>query len=64
MDNAITGVDTLSEVKDLYVKANSLFTAASMNPREWTSNSTDFMDFVPREDQAGKSEHQVLECDQ
>ena len=56
----ITGVDTFSECKDLYVEAKSLFIAASMNLEELTSNSTDFMDFVPHEYQAGKSEHKVL----
>jgi len=60
VDNMITGVDTLSEAKDLNVESKSLFTSASMNLREWASNSTDFMDFVPRENQAGKSEHKVL----
>ena len=37
MDNAIAEVDTLSEVKDLYVEAKSLFIAASMSLREWVS---------------------------
>ena len=41
------------------VEAKSLFIAASINLREWASISTDFMDFVPHEDQAGKSEHKV-----
>jgi len=31
-----------------------------MNLREWASNSKEFMDFVPHEDQAGKFEHKVL----
>ena len=56
----ITGVDTLSDAKDIYTEAKSLFAAASMNLREWASNSKEFMDFVPHEDQAGKFEHKVL----
>ena len=31
-----------------------------MNLREWASNSKEFMDFVPHEDQARKFEHKVL----
>ena len=54
------GVGTLSEAKDLYVEAKGLFAAASMNLREWASNSKEFMDFVPQEDQAGKFEHKIL----
>ena len=60
VDNVITGVSTPSEAKDLYVEAKGLFAAASMNLREWASNSKEFMDFVPHEDQAGKLEHKVL----
>ena len=56
----ITGVDTLSDAKDLYAEAKSLFAAASMNLREWASNSKEFMDFLPHKDQAGKFEHKVL----
>ena len=60
VDNVITGVSTPSQAKDLYVEAKSLFAAASMNLREWASNSKEFMDFVPYEDQARKFEHKVL----
>ena len=31
VNNVITGVDTLSDAKDLYTEAKSLFSAASMN---------------------------------
>ena len=41
-------------------EAKSLFAATSMNLRERASNSMEFMDFVPHEDQAGKFEHKVL----
>ena len=60
VDNVITGVSTPSQAKDLYVEAKNLFAAASMNLREWASNSKEFMDFVSFEDQAGKFEHKVL----
>ena len=35
VDNVITGVDTLSDAKDLYIEAKSPFAAASINLREW-----------------------------
>ena len=60
VDNVITGVDTLSDAKDLYTKAKSLFAVAFMNLREWASNYKEFMNFVPHEDQAGKFKHKVL----
>jgi len=50
VNNVTTGVDTLSEAKDLYIEAKSLFTYNHL--REWASNSTEFMDFVPHEDRA------------
>jgi len=34
----------------LYTKAKGLFAAASMNLREWASNSKEFMEFIPLED--------------
>lgn len=60
VDNVITGVSTLSDAKDLYLEAKSLFAAASMNLREWASNSKEFMDFISQKDQAGKFGHKVL----
>ena len=52
MDNMITGARTFEEVKLLYTDAKSLFATASMNLREWASNSQQFMAFIPLEDKA------------
>ena len=60
VDNMITGVNTLKEAKTLYTEAKSLFLTASMNMREWASNSKEFMEFLPEQDKAGKLEHKVL----
>ena len=62
MDNIITGVNTYDEAKLLYTEAKSLFAAASMNLREWASNSPQFMAFLPREDKVTNilSSHKIL----
>ena len=58
VDNVITGVNSLEEAKELYTEAKGLFNSASMNLREWASNSQLFMAFVPHQDRVGELEHQ------
>ena len=50
VDNLITGVRNLQEAKDLYTESKTLFSSASMNLREWGSNSKEFTDFIAEED--------------
>ena len=57
VDNVITGVNTLEEAKVLYTETKSLFLTASMNTREWASNSKEFMEFLPQQDKADKPEN-------
>ena len=57
VDNVITGVNTLEEAKVLYTETKSLFLTASMNMREWASNSKEFMEFLPQQDKADKPEN-------
>ena len=45
VDNLITGVRNLQEAKSLYTESKTLFSSASMNLREWGSNSKEFIDF-------------------
>ena len=52
MDNMITGARTFEEAKLLYTDAKNIFATASMNLREWASNSQQFMGFIPHEDKA------------
>ena len=58
VDNVITGVNSLEEAKELYTEAKGLFNSASMNLREWASNSQLFMAFVPYQDRVGELKHQ------
>ena len=47
-------------LKAFYREAKSVFASASMNLREWGSNSKDFMKFIPHENQAARFELKVL----
>ena len=60
VDNLITGVSTIEEAKDLYNEGKSLFGTASMNLREWASNSQQFEEFTPQGDRAGNSNQKIL----
>ena len=60
VDNVITGVNTPTEAKALYAEAKKLFLTASMNMKDWASNSREFMEFVPQQDKASSHEYNVL----
>ena len=47
----------LKEAKPLYTETKSLLLTASMNMREWASNSKEFMEFLPQQDKADKPEN-------
>ena len=59
VDNALLNVHSVSEGLDLYTDAKSLFSSASMNLREWTSNSPELMARLPAEDRATSSTAQT-----
>ena len=60
VDNIITGTRTLNEVQHLYTDSKQIFARASMNLREWASNSQELMKFVPEQDRASGSNIKVL----
>ncbi|XP_060575739.1 uncharacterized protein LOC132733143 [Ruditapes philippinarum] len=60
VDNVITGSENESEAILLYKEAKQMFTDASMNLREWLSNSDIVNEIIPREDRAEQSVISVL----
>ena len=60
VDNVVTGVQNLSEAKNLYTDAKAVFANASMNLREWSSNSKKFSQFLAEEDRASGAICKVL----
>ena len=52
MDDTMTSVWDVSEVKDLYQQLCRLWQSAGMYPRKWLSNSLEFLKSVPQEDRA------------
>lgn len=60
VDNLITGVGNLQEAKSLYTESKTLFSSASMNLREWGSNSKEFIDFIAAKDRVSPITGKVL----
>ena len=60
VDNVITGTRTVVEAYDFYVEAKNIFQDASMNLREWMSNSTEFLNLILDNDRAHGENIKVL----
>ena len=60
VDNLITGVDTIDKGKSLYTEAKGFFKNASVNLREWASNSKEFIKFVAESDRATRLMNQKV----
>ena len=60
VDNIITGSNTVTDAIDLYQTAKSIFTEASMNLRDWFSNSESVNAFIPMVDRAEPKDMSVL----
>ncbi|CAC5402676.1 unnamed protein product [Mytilus coruscus] len=60
VDNLLTGVNTNDELKELYTESINVFQEASMNLRDWCSNSVQFMSEIPKQDQANRERLKVL----
>ena len=60
VDNIITGAQTITEAKGLYCDTKQMFATASMNLREWASNSEELMAFIPESDRADQTNLKVL----
>ncbi|MBV2113425.1 MAG: aspartyl protease family protein [Candidatus Thiodiazotropha sp. (ex Ctena orbiculata)] len=60
VDNVITGTDTVSAAVKFYKEAKQIFTKASMNLRDWTSNSPQVLAEIPVTDKAQGETMKVL----
>ena len=60
VDNVITRARTVVEAYDFYVEAKNIFQDASMNLREWMSNSMEFLSLIPDNDRAHGENIKVL----
>jgi len=60
VDNLITGVNSVVEALDTYHESKKILQDASMNLREWLSNSPKFMEQIPLSDHAENPNMKVL----
>lgn len=54
VDNLLTGAATKDKLKKLYRESKEIFSDASMNLRDWCSNSVEFMSEIPQPDRANR----------
>ena len=48
VDNVSHGANSVDEVCKIYLESKEIFRKASMNLREWVSNSSEFLDLLPK----------------
>ena len=60
LDNVITGANSEIEALQFYKEAKSILSSASMNLREWNSNSKSFLELSEKDDRSSSLEQKVL----
>ena len=60
VDNVITGMETVGDAIQFYSGAKAIFHDASLNLREWTSNSCEVNSFIPSDDRSAYQTTKVL----
>ena len=48
VDNVFLGANSVEEAYKIYVESKEIFRKASMNLREWVSNSFEYLDLLPK----------------
>ena len=52
VDNVVTGCDSIEEANKFYMESKHIFSKASINLRDWSSNSQEFLQNMPETDKA------------
>ena len=47
VDNVLLGADSVQDAYEMYLESKDIFKRASMNLREWISNSLEFLNLLP-----------------
>ena len=47
IDNVLLGADCVQDAYEMYLASKDIFKRASMNLREWISNSLEFLNLLP-----------------
>ena len=53
VDNVMLGATSVKEASEIYVESKKIFQEASMNLREWMSNSSEFLSLLSRAEVSG-----------
>lgn len=60
VDNLLIGVNSSKEAGEFYSESKEVFQKASMNLREWESNSKEFLKSIPKQDRVKETLTKVL----
>ena len=60
VDNVITGTQSILQAKEFYSKSKKIFESASMNLRDWMSNSDEVLNQIPIYDRANRERMKIL----
>ena len=60
VDNVVMGLDTVDDALTYYASTKQVFNSASMNLREWASNSPEFLALLPEHDRSVPTTQKVL----
>ena len=60
VDNVITGTQSILQAKEFCSKSKKIFESASMNLRDWMSNSDEVLNQIPIHDRANRERMKIL----